>query len=230
MKKLIASFILVMVTFMAIAQTPATFKFLGIPVDGKKSDVIAALKNKGFVYDAKNDVLKGRFNGIDSEIMISENYGKVDRIYVADEDECGEAQIIIRFNTLLQQFRNNEKYVEVGSNEPISRDENISYEMSVHNKTYDASFYLNPIYEWTDEDKMKVAEELSDELKSEIESGKYKDLTDEQIAELLQEKSLQRVKGMVYGHVWFRISDSYGKYFISLYYDNLRNRPNGEDL
>ena len=96
MKKLIASFILVMVTFMAIAQTPATFKFLGIPVDGKKSDVIAALKNKGFVYDAKNDVLKGRFNGMDSEIMISENYGKVDRIYVADEDECGEAQIIIR--------------------------------------------------------------------------------------------------------------------------------------
>lgn len=32
------------------------------------------------------------------------------------------------------------------------------------------------------------------------------------------------------GQVWFRISETYGRYFIGLYYDNLSNRPNGEDL
>ncbi len=30
--------------------------------------------------------------------------------------------------------------------------------------------------------------------------------------------------------VWFIISESYGKYYISMYYDNGYNKANGEDL
>lgn len=30
--------------------------------------------------------------------------------------------------------------------------------------------------------------------------------------------------------VWFRICESYGKYYIAMYYDNEYNRSHGEDL
>lgn len=30
--------------------------------------------------------------------------------------------------------------------------------------------------------------------------------------------------------VWFMISDLYGKYYITMFYDNEYNRANGEDL
>ena len=30
--------------------------------------------------------------------------------------------------------------------------------------------------------------------------------------------------------VWFIISESYGKYYIAMYYDNVYNQANGEDL
>ena len=33
-----------------------------------------------------------------------------------------------------------------------------------------------------------------------------------------------------YKPVWFMISELYGKYYISMFYDNEYNRPNGEDL
>lgn len=31
-------------------------------------------------------------------------------------------------------------------------------------------------------------------------------------------------------HVWFRIEEYYGKYYIAMYYDNEYNHANGEDL
>ena len=229
-KKIFLVFVLAMVTFAAIAQQPATLKFLGIPVDGEKSSVVFQLRQKGFTYDAKEDILTGKFNGMASNIIVSENYGKVDRVCVIDENGCDEAQIRIRYNTLLKQLKDNEKYLELDENQPIPDDEDISYEMSVHSKTYDATFYFNPIYGWTDEDNMKMAANLRAELEAQIESGEYKDPTEEKSAELLQVMAAQKLIGMIDGQVWFRIVKRYGDYFIAMYYDNLKNRPNGEDL
>lgn len=220
-----------MVTFMAIAQTPATFKFLGIPVDGKKSDVIAALKDKGFVYDAKNDVLKGKFNGMDSMIMVSENYGKVDRIYVADANTCNEAQIRIRYNNLLYQFQNNKKYLDYGKNEPIPDDEKISYEMMVHNKSYEAAFFFNPLYEMSEEESDNLADKFAEKVAAEVEAGTLSgEKIKEQIEALTAQNLMKMIEETMEGQVWFTISEYYGKYYISLYYDNMKNRPNGEDL
>lgn len=230
MKNLLTTLLIALVSFVAVAQTPATFKFLGIPVDGKKSEFISQLKQKGFTYDAKEDVLTGKFNGMESNIFVSENYGKVDRVCVMDANTCNEAQIRIRFNNLLQQFKDNEKYLDFDENKPIPDDEDISYEMTVRSKTYEASFYFNPIYGWTDEDNMKMAEQLRNELQAQIDSGEYKDPTDEKNAQQLQVMAAKKLIEMVDGHVWFTIADYYGKYFIALYYDNEKNRPNGEDL
>ena len=229
-KRILTTLTLALAAVVAVAQTPAQFKFLGVPVDGKKSDFISQLRQKGFTYDVKDDVLTGKFNGMDSNVRVSENYGKVDRVLIADANVCDEAQIRIRFNNLLQQFKNNDKYLELAENQPIPDDEDISYEMSVHSKTYDASFYFNPIYGWTDEDKSKMADNLRSEIEAQIESGEYKDPTEEKTAQLLQVMAAQKVIGMLDGQVWFRIVEYYGKYYLTIYYDNLKNRPNGEDL
>ena len=229
-KRIITTFTLALATIVAVAQTPAQFKFLGIPVDGKKSSFIVQLVQKGFKYDVREDMLTGKFNGMESNIIVSENYGKVDRVCVIDENGCDEAQIRIRYNTLLQQFKDNDKYLELDENQPLPDDEDISYEMTVHSKTYEATFYFNPIYGWTDEDNLKMAANLRAELDAQIESGEYKDPTEEKTTQLLQAMAAQKLIGMLDGQVWFRIVKRYGDYYIAMYYDNLNNRPNGEDL
>ena len=229
-KKILTTLTLTLATIVAVAQTPAQFKFLGVPVDGKKSSFIIQLIQKGFKYDVKEDMLTGKFNGMESNIMVSENDGKVDRVYVIDENGCDEAQIRIRYNTLLQQFKSNEKYLELDENLPLPDDEDISYEMTVHSKTYEATFYFNPIYGWTDEDNLKMAANLRAELDAQIESGEYKDPTEEKTTQILQAMAAHKLLGMLDGQVWFRIVKRYGDYYIAMYYDNLKNRPNGEDL
>ena len=64
---------------------------------------------------------------------------------VSDVNTMDEASIKIRFNKLCQQFQNNEKYIKLSDeNYEISDQENISYEMTVKNKLYDALFYQKP--------------------------------------------------------------------------------------
>ena len=38
------------------------------------------------------------------------------------------------------------------------------------------------------------------------------------------------MKSLADGDVWFMIHESYGRYNIGLYYDNLHNQAHGEDL
>ena len=59
---------------------------------------------------------------------------------VADKNRSDESQIKIRFNTLCKQFENNQKYIGL-ENQAIPEDDDISYEMTVHNKEYQAAFY-----------------------------------------------------------------------------------------
>lgn len=181
MKRLI---IIILALFAGIAISAQTnsnvLKFMGIPVDGSKTEVIQKLKEKGFKYDSINDCLTGQFNGQDSHVVISTNKNKVDRIIVRNTTETNETNIRINYNNLLYQFNNNSKYVTAGVNEPISEDEDISYEMSIHNKRYEAAFCPK--------------------------------------------------ENITQGSVWFMIYEFRSKYGIAIFYENLNNRPNGEDL
>ena len=49
-------------------------------------------------------------------------------------------------------------------------------------------------------------------------------------AELYITAFLEYVDSLADGSVWYMISDLYGKYYIALFYDNLHNKSNGEDL
>ena len=119
---------------------------MGIPVDGTRFEVNQKLKAKGFVrnYDATEaagfEVLEGEFNGRDVNIYTVTNNNKVYRIYLSDKNNVDETQIKIRFNNLCNQFENNSKYISYDSiGYRIPDNEDISYEMSVNKKQYQAT-------------------------------------------------------------------------------------------
>ena len=60
---------------------------------------------------------------------------------IVDKNETTESQIKIRFNTLCRQFEKNGKYLPVNDYQEIGESEDISYEMLVHKKEYQAAFY-----------------------------------------------------------------------------------------
>lgn len=215
----------IMIAFAATAQKDVT-KFLGIPVDGTKKAMIQKLKDKGFeVSDYMPDILVGEFNGTEVNVHIQTNNNKVCRIMVCDVNTMDEGNIITRFNRLCQQFSNNERYLSL-EDYSIPENEDISYEMSAHHKHYDALFYQKP----TDIDTLAFVNEARSRLADKYTESQLENPTDE-IAEDLQRVALAMMVEMITKKaVWFRICDYYGKYYITMFYDNEYNRAQGEDL
>lgn len=182
--------ITILLTFLAISlsaqeQEKEVTQFMGIPVDETKSEMIQKLNAKGYKYNSITDLLEGKFNGQDVGIAVVTNNNKVYRIYVVDRYYLNETDIVIRFNTLCNQFENNSKYF--GSLEQrIPDNDDIWREINIHNKRYEAVFYQT---------------HFGDKL----------------------EDAINRP-------VWFMIREEYDKYKICMYYDNVYNQPNGEDL
>jgi hypothetical protein len=163
------------------AQNEVT-KFLGIPIDGTKADMIQEIKAKGFSYNAQEDCLEGIFNGEKVYVSVQTNKNKVWRIAVADKTGRDEGQIKIKFNKLCQQFDDNPKYYSLKGTQKLSDNDDISYEMIAHHKQFEAVYYQLPY-----------------------------------------EGALNRT-------VWFTIGEVYGKYHISIFYENNKNESHGEDL
>ena len=74
----------------------------------------------------------------------------------------------------------------------------------------------------------EAVEESKENIKDEkdIEFYSDKDNYDKLISAIVSSKVIQ----MSNSSVWFKIFEHYGEYYIGLYYDNLLNAPNGEDL
>lgn len=180
MKRFLATFLFVLMTIATIAQESNTIKFLGIPIDGTKKEMISKLQAKGYEYDAYSDVLLGEFNGTNVIIYVQTVNNKVWRIGICDANVNNDAaNIKIRYNNLFKQLSNNDKY-KIDDGSTLGEEEDISYEMTVHNKRYDAAFTF-------------------------------------------KDKS-------IHGCVWYMIVERYGKYGIMMYYENLDNEANGDDL
>lgn len=181
MKKILLSLTLLMLSVAMYAQNEVT-KFLGIPIDGTKADMIQKIKAKGFSYNDQEDCLEGIFNGEKVYVSVQTNKNKVWRIAVADKTGRDEGQIKIRFNKLCQQFDDNPKYYSLKGIQKLSDNDDISYEMISHHKQFEAVYYQLPY-----------------------------------------EGALNRT-------VWFTIGEVYGKYHISIFYENNKNESHGEDL
>lgn len=202
--------------------------FLGIPVDGYKSEMRQKLIAKGFVPKkvGNNEYLEGEFNGTDVHIYIGTNNNKVYRIMICDANTQGEAGIKIRFNKLVSQFENNRRYISL-KDYTLSDSENISYEMSVNNKNYDAVFYQVPNMEKVD--TLAMGEQVRNELKqySLEQLANPTEEINQEVQRIIQRLSTELI---LKKPVWFRICEHYGKYCITMYYDNEYNHANGEDL
>lgn len=231
MKRVILSFLFVLMALAALAQTGNTIKFLGIPVDGKKSEMVSALKQKGFVYHANMDALTGQFNGVQSIVLISENYGKVDRVIVSDEYATrDQASIRIRYNNLISQFEKlNDRYYTFEPNERIPDSENISREIRFHKKRYQAIFYYNPIQN-NQELVNRIIEEVPGEVSDRFQSDLFADGFDEENLQNLLLFFGEKITQMTTGYVWFTILEEHGRLSIAIYYENENNQPNGDEL
>jgi hypothetical protein len=209
------------------AQKDVT-KFMGIPVDGDKASMVRALRGKGFALSSSNSsMLIGEFNGKQVNVHIVTNNNKVCRIMVTEVVGVGEGDIKINFNKLYNQFKDNKNYMSaLASDGIIPDDEDISYEMLVSKKRYEASFYQKS----STSDSARTARELQEYFLT-----KYtKDQLDNPSAELVDAMLEDGLSFMADKHskksVWFMISERYGKYYINLFYDNEYNRANGDDL
>ena len=152
MRKFLTLLAMIAISASVFAQKEVT-KFMGIPVDGSPTEMIKKLKAKGFKTDEDAmqavkrgltdwdgpEVLIGRFNGERVRVLLGVETNKVWRIYLEDKDDRDETQIKIRFNTLVRQFENNDKYVYFYE-QTIADDEDISYQMTVNKKQYEAVF------------------------------------------------------------------------------------------
>lgn len=224
MKRLLFIVLAMIATITSFAQQKDVTSFLGIPVDGTISSMKQKLVSKGFVPKKVGtyEFLEGEFNGTDVHVHIGTNNNKVYRIMLADKNTVDEAQIKIRFNNLVSQFENNKRYIPLDKY-TLSDEEDISYEMTVHNKIYAAYYSQNPDFENIDT-KVQIAikEKYSaEELKNPSETIK-KDIADITDKITFDEFSMKPV--------WFRIVSYNGEYYISMYYDNEYNHANGEDL
>lgn len=209
-------------------------EFMGIPVDGFKKDMIQKLEAKGFVYSKQNDRFEGEFNGEDVYILIGTNNNKVYRIAIIDKSDHNEQQIKVRFNRLCEQFENNKKYSFLGESQMIPEETDISYDMNIKNKSFEASFFQeidinqvdtislrNRFLEITNEVNESLKEKFNDE-----QVDKFKDIIKGNSGIELMMMGLKFKKS-----VWFKIVKSrYGEYRIVIYYDNEHNKANGEDL
>ena len=143
MRKILSIMVLLVISVSLFAQKDVT-KFMGIPVDGSKREMIQKLKEKGFVSSASDkDVLEGEFNGTQVNVWVVTHKNKVCRIMLCDANLMDEINIKIRFNKLCQQFKNNSKYTSL-NDYIIPEDEDIAHEMTVNKKRYEATFCQNP--------------------------------------------------------------------------------------
>lgn len=244
MKRLFTLVALCMLSVATFAQKDVT-KFLGIPVDGTKTQMIQKLKAKGFVYNQSKDLLKGEFNGEQVEISVQTQGNKVWRLAVSDVKGRDEGQIKIRYNKLISQFKNNENYMSLSENEPLSEDEDIGYNILAYNKQYQVAFYQTPNIDSAQASQSissKYADEINriNEYKAKFSEeelanpqGELKENIEkisEWIMEVMQKETAEVLNNVTKKLVWFTIGNMYGKYYITMFYENGYNEANGSDL
>lgn len=238
MKKIVFT-LLMLLTLSLSAQNDGVIKFMGIPVDGSKSDMILKLKQKGFTYDYENDIFSGKFDGESISGMIQTYNDKVYNIrFTHDVTGFNKSVVIHKFNLFVSKYNFNEKYMSCIEFDKATKGidtyqiddyEDINYEMK-KGKVYRAQYYY------------KYEKDLSDTTgyyQYKIETiTKFSDLARSQgvnIDDYINEDTLQ---ALFFMHrleqdlVQFYIIEgmNYNTFLIMFDYYNRRNAPNGEDL
>lgn len=210
------------------AQNDVT-QFLGIPIDGTRSDLIGKIKKKGFKKTkfADETILTGRFNDTDVNIDVATNNGKAYRVIVWDVNPSNERMVRIRYNNLCYQFKNNDKYItqQDGS---IPNDEDISHEMKVNSKSYQSIFFQCP----TEIGDSIIRKQTIEEITSRTLSGALRNISKEERYKETERVYIEKWSALCSNkRVWFTILEQENnKYVVAIYYENVYNQNNGKDL
>jgi uncharacterized FlaG/YvyC family protein len=131
--------------------------------------------------------------------------------------------IMNKFNNLINQFNRNSKYVPTADSilqkYYIPDDEDISREILLNKKSYQASFYQ----------KTAAYDSIEVEYKSLLERS---DLNEEHFKKLseLGSSKIDNLISSLNKNVWFNLSHALNGYIITIFYDNKYNEADGEDL
>lgn len=135
------SIVLLMMASLAVPAQKATV-FMGVKVDGSKSDVVRKLKSAGFSDGTKPYDLTGEVNGKMSEVSILTHKGKVWRIEVRDYSPYASADDAVRrYNRLIDVFRKDNSYTEYEQNPYTSETERTFFEEYIREGFYYAEFF-----------------------------------------------------------------------------------------
>jgi hypothetical protein len=224
------TFITLLLSLMSLSKTlhaqKDVTKFLTIPVDGYKSDMVKKLKDKGYISSPlEKDVLEGVFNGKKVKLHVVTDNNKVSRIMVSYSNSMSETEVKIEFNNLCKQFVNNKKYTSFVDYE-IPEEEDISYEITVKNKRFEASFYQLP----ETVDSNAIYNEIETFLLTKYSKEQLNSPTEELKQEMFEIWTSYFMEKYSKKSVWFMIKERFGEYFITMFYDNEYNRPSGDDL
>ena len=233
MKQILMLGLVIVIACTSFAQDEVT-KFLGIPVDGTKSEMISKLKTKGYTWNVQRECLEGEFNGRDVYLHIVTNNNKVYRVCVEDKIGSSEGDIKIRFNRLCRQFESNTRYRRMvdEKTQAIADDVDISYEMTLNKKRFEASYYQESQF---GDDTTAMRDYAYQKVLSSIPKERLEDTASMALAMLAIQLNtnveyLKIALGWMRRNVWFMISEQYGRYYILMFYDNKWNEANGEDL
>jgi hypothetical protein len=217
-------FVLVSIPLSSYSQNDVT-RFLDVPVDGFKNEMIQKLRSKGYtLIPNSKDKLEGEFNGTNVILAINTNNNKVWRIIVAEANETDETNIKIKFNNLIRQFADNQRYFKQADSTItkfiIPKDEDISHEILIKKKRYEAVFYQ----------KTLKYDSISNEKELLFAKDNLNEKESERLTELISE-SFKENLNCFNKPVWFMIQETgYDKYRIVIYYENEYNKANGEGL
>lgn len=223
--KTLQIFIMISLPLTSYSQNDKTH-FLDIPVDGFKSEMIQKLKAKGYtLIPNSKDILEGEFNGTNVILSINTNNNKVWRIIVGEANETDETNIKIKFNNLIKQFTDNQRYLKEADTTIakfiIPKDEDISYEILTKEKRYEAIFYQ----------KTLKYDSLLKEKELLLAKEKLNDKEKQRLLDLISESVTESINCIYNNPVWFMIQQKgYDKYRIVIFYENKHNKANGEGL
>jgi len=230
MKKFYVALLFSVISIVAFCQQRDITRFLNIPIDGDKSEMMNRIKAKGFKTTKFEDgkVLTGRFNGEDVYIdVLTNDKNEVYRVVVWDKTPCDERQIRIRYNNLCYQFKENSKYLS-NDDWSIPEEDDISYELNIRKKNYQAVYF-----QWPTEIGDSIIQEqvLEVSIPNKLQ-GKYDGLSEEEYHSEFERLYLEKlIELSSKKRVWFTIMEqSIDRYAIVMYYENVYNMANGEDL
>ena len=205
-----------------------TITFLGVPVDGTKSDVINALTSRGFAYDLDEEGMLGEFEGENVFLHISENKaGKVYQIMVYFHTKESAKENIEVYNKLVNRFNaDSTNYWSFYEEELIPENVNLDSLIKEEEGEIWAEYLLTQQL-----DTAAYLQNTFAALLSKFTPEQIKNPTEEQRSEMVAIMQ-QEISKLHSGRVFiglFKDEEEKGKYNVILYIYNQKNEDPEEE-